>query len=101
MVGQQLELALVDAARAGDQRALDELIARHLPLVYNIVGRALAQRTDVDDVVQNTMLRVVRGLPGLRDPERFRSWLVAVTMNQVREHRRSWGTTTAPLDEIG
>jgi RNA polymerase sigma factor (sigma-70 family) len=101
MVGQQLELALVDAARAGDQRALDELIARHLPLVYNIVGRALAQRADVDDVVQNTMVRVVRGLSGLRDPERFRSWLVAVTMNQVREHRRSWSTTTAPLDEIG
>ena len=100
MVGQQLEVALVDAARAGDQRALDELIAEYLPLVYNIVGRALAQRTDVDDVVQNTMLRVVRGLPGLRDPERFRSWLVAVTMNQVLEHRRSWSTTTSPLDEI-
>jgi len=101
MVGQQLEAALVDAARAGDQRALDELIAQHLPLVYNIVGRALAQRADVDDVVQNTMLRVVRGLPGLRDPERFRSWLVAVTMNQVREHRRSWGTAAAPLEELG
>jgi RNA polymerase sigma factor (sigma-70 family) len=100
MVGQQLEVARVDAARAGDQRALDELIAEYLPLVYNIVGRALAQRDDVDDVVQNTMLRVVRGLPGLRDPERFRSWLVAVTMNQVREHRRSWSTATSPLDEI-
>jgi RNA polymerase sigma factor (sigma-70 family) len=100
MVGQQLEAALVDAARAGDQRALDELIAQYLPLVYNIVGRALAQRADVDDVVQNTMLRVVRGLPGLRDPDRFRSWLVAVTMNQVREHRRSWVAATAPLDEI-
>ena len=99
MIG-QLESELAEAARDGDQRALDSLIAQYLPLVYNIVGRALAQRADVDDVVQNTMLRVVRGLPGLRDPRRFRSWLVAVTMSQVREYRQAWRTETEPLDEI-
>ena len=96
---EHLEATLVDAARAGDQRALDELIARYLPLVYNIVGRALARGADVDDVVQDTMLRVVRGVRGLRDPERFRSWLVAVAMNQVREHRRSGYGAPEPLDE--
>src|SRR5690348_17794711 len=88
MVG-QTDARLVTAARSGDQEALDELIAQYLPLVYNIVGRALARHADVDDVVQDTMLRVVHGLPGLRDPHRFRSWLVAITMNQVREHHRS------------
>ncbi len=85
MVG-QMDAQLVAAARGGDQASLDELIAQYLPLVYNIVGRAVPRRSDVDDVVQDTMLRVVRGLGGLREPERFRSWLVAVTMNQVREH---------------
>ncbi|MFD7819153.1 RNA polymerase sigma factor [Streptomyces sp. NPDC059785] len=64
---------LVLAAQSGDVRARDELVAAHLPLVYNIVGRALPASCDVDDVVQNTMLHVVRGLPGLRDPARFRS----------------------------
>lgn len=98
MVG-QTDAWLVTAARSGDQDSLDELVAQYLPLVYNIVGRALARHADVDDVVQETMLRVVRGLGGLRDPERFRSWLVAVAMNQVREHA---GThrDTARLDEI-
>jgi RNA polymerase sigma factor (sigma-70 family) len=98
MVG-QLDVGLVAAARAGDQRALDELLAQFLPLVYNIAGRALGQRADVDDVVQDTMLRVVRGLGGLRDPQRFRSWLVAVTMNQVREHRQTRRAAPFPLDE--
>jgi RNA polymerase sigma factor (sigma-70 family) len=99
MVG-QLEAELAQAARDGDQRALDSLIAQHLPLVYNIVGRALAQRADVDDVVQDTMLRVVRGLHGLRDPQRFRSWLVAVTMNEVRDYRRARQDTPAALEEF-
>ena len=83
--------ATVVAAQAGHQAALDELVAGYLPLVYNIVGRALAGHADVDDVVQETMLRVVNGLPGLRDPESFRSWLVAIAVRQVREHGRRAG----------
>jgi RNA polymerase sigma factor (sigma-70 family) len=87
MVGQS-DPRLVDAARAGDPRALDELVAQSLPLVYSLVGRALGRRAEVDDVVQDTMLSVVGGIGGLRDPQRFRSWLVAVTMNQIRDHHR-------------
>lgn len=83
--------ATVRAAQAGDQRALDELVAGCLPLVYNVVGRALAGHSDVDDVVQETMLRVVHGLVSLRDPESFRSWLVAIAMRQVRERGRRVG----------
>ena len=72
--------ARVVAAQRGDQRALDALLAESLPLVYNVVGRALARHADVDDVVQDTMLRAVNGLPGLRQPESFRSWLVAIAV---------------------
>lgn len=78
--------ALVTAAREGDTQAQDALVSAYLPLVYNIVGRALNGSVDVDDVVQETMLRALDGLGGLRTPERFRSWLVAIAMNQVRAH---------------
>ena len=94
------DTALVVAARDGAPAALEELVGRCLPLVYNIVGRALPGHADVDDVVQETMLRVVRGLPGLRDPQAFRSWLVAVTMNQIRKHHRSRPAPAPALDEI-
>lgn len=78
--------ALVTAAREGDQTAQDALVGEYLPLVYNIVGRALNGSVDVDDVVQDTMLRALDSLGALRDPESFRSWLVAIAMNQVRAH---------------
>ncbi|HEY3478646.1 MAG TPA: sigma-70 family RNA polymerase sigma factor, partial [Streptomyces sp.] len=91
--------ALVTAARAGDQAALDRLVADCLPLVYNIVGRALDGHDDVDDVVQETLLRVVRGLGDLRDPAAFRSWLVAIAVRQVRDREQarkaSWHHQTA------
>lgn len=80
--------ALVDAARAGDPAAQDALVSAYLPLVYNIVGRALNGSVDVDDVVQDTMLRALDALGDLRSPGSFRSWLVAIAMNRVRAHRQ-------------
>jgi RNA polymerase sigma factor (sigma-70 family) len=89
MAGWSVQAGLVAAARGGRQEALDELVGQSLPLVYNIVGRALSGRADVDDVVQETMLRVLRGLPDLRDDSAYRSWLAAITMNQIRRHTQS------------
>lgn len=87
----------VSAAQDGDRQALDELVAGWLPLVYNIVGRALNGHADVDDVVQETMLRAVDNLGSLRDPDSFRSWLVAIAMRQIRDRARR--STPARLDE--
>jgi len=89
----------VDAARAGDNSSLDALVAEYLPLVYNIVRRTLSSDADVDDVVQDTMVRVVRGIGGLREPDRFRPWLVAITVNQIRDHHRRRHTTATRLEE--
>ncbi|MCZ4125856.1 sigma-70 family RNA polymerase sigma factor [Streptomyces sp. H39-S7] len=93
---------LVVAAQAGDDRACEELISAYLPLLYNIVGRALRGHADVDDVVQETMLRVVRDLPALRAPESFRSWLVSITLRQINSHwhrQRAVAGRTAVIDE--
>lgn len=91
--------ALVTAARSGDPAAQDALVSAFLPLVYNIVGRALNGSVDVDDVVQNTMLRALDGLEGLRTPASFRSWLVAIAMNQVRAHWRDRQLAPGTVEE--
>ncbi|MFF0001276.1 sigma-70 family RNA polymerase sigma factor [Streptomyces avermitilis] len=87
----------IAAAQAGDREALDELVAGWLPLVYNVVGRALGGHADVDDVVQETMLRAVDHLGSLRDPDSFRSWLVAIAMRQIRDRARR--RTAEPLTD--
>jgi RNA polymerase sigma factor (sigma-70 family) len=98
------DAALVMAARAGDAQALDALVGAYLPLVYNIVGRALDAPAEVDDVVQEVMLQTVRDLRQLREPGAFRSWLVAITMRQVRGHwrqrRSAPAATTVDHDAI-
>ncbi|MEU1368387.1 sigma-70 family RNA polymerase sigma factor [Streptomyces sp. NPDC005803] len=93
--------ALVTAVRNGDAGAKDALVGAYLPLVYNIVGRALNGSADVDDVVQDTMLRALDGLGALRAPENFRSWLVAIAMNQVRAHWQDRKAAPGTLEEAG
>jgi RNA polymerase sigma factor (sigma-70 family) len=88
--------ALVRAACAGDAEAVDALVAAYLPLIYNIVGRALDAPDEVDDTVQDVMLHMTRGLRQLRAPEAFRSWLVAIAMREVRTRRRRWRATPTP-----
>jgi RNA polymerase sigma factor (sigma-70 family) len=97
-----IDASLVVAAQAGDRRALDELVAAGLPLVYSIVRRAMNGHADVDDVVQDVMVRALRQLPTLRRAESFRSWLAAIAVHQISSHlhRRDAGERrAAPLDE--
>jgi pectate disaccharide-lyase len=90
-----LDPRLVSAAQSGDRHALESLFTGHLPLVYSVVGRALDGHSDVDDVVQETMLRAVTALPQLREPDRFRSWLISIAIRQTQERGRSRGATLA------
>lgn len=78
----------VEAARDGDARAVERLTSGALPLVYNVVGRAAETDLDVDDIVQDTMVAVIRALPDLREAAKFRSWLVAITVRQLTDARR-------------
>lgn len=60
--------------------------------------------SDVDDVVQDVLVRMHRGLPSLRDDERFSAWMFQVARNAIadagrkRPHELVDGET---LDERG
>jgi RNA polymerase sigma factor (sigma-70 family) len=96
------ETKIIAAAQAGDRRALEELAAAHLPLVYTMVRRALGGHPDVDDVVQDVMVRALRRLPSLRSAENFRPWLASIALRQIGTHLRREGRAarrTAGLEE--
>lgn len=99
-MGEAYETALIRAAQGGDEQAQDQLVTTYLPLMYNIVGRALNGHADVDDVVQESVLRMLRALPSLRTPDSFRSWLVAITMNEIRTHWRERRADRIPADGL-
>lgn len=53
---------------------------------------------EVEDVLQDVFVRLQRGLPGLRDEERFTSWLFQIARNSAVEHHRA--RARHPLPEV-
>jgi len=45
--------------------------------------------SEIDDVMQDVFIRMQRGLPQLRDEERFTSWLFQIARSSVAEHMRT------------
>lgn len=63
----------------------------YTPLIRNWLGRQAVESAEVDDLVQETLLVVLRKLPQFRHNERpgaFRAWLRSITVNCLRNFWR-------------
>jgi RNA polymerase sigma factor (sigma-70 family) len=84
-------IELVNAARAGDNRAWSGLIDRFGGTVRNIARSYRLQPADVDDVVQITWARLYEHIDRLREPAAVAGWLATTTR---RESMRALQTRT-------
>ena len=89
--------SLVDRARRGDRRAFDELIRDHQPRLERLVearlGNQLRGALDVEDVLQEALLRAFRSLPGFkwRREDAFFSWMAGIVENVIRTAAQKHG----------
>ena len=77
-------------ARAGDHRALRARVLRYQGMVFALLGRMLGQDA-VEDVAQETFLRVCRALPRFEPGPRARlsTWILTIaTRRAIDELRR-------------
>ena len=74
----------------------DRLVGR----VREFVARRVAAH-DVDDVVQEAILRVYRGLGRLRDDDRFGPWVYRVTRSAIADHLRARSRRVEKTQAIG
>lgn len=63
------------------------------------VARRVRPGVDVDDVVQDVFLRMQRGLPGLRDEERFGPWVYQIARSAIVDHHRAAAKHRVPGEE--
>src|SRR3954470_23229675 len=65
----------ITAAAAGDRAAAEALCRELLPRVRNLVRYLLRGDPRVDDVAQEALIAVLRGLATFRGDGRFESWV--------------------------
>jgi RNA polymerase sigma-70 factor (ECF subfamily) len=78
---------LMAAVAAGEGPALAELCRRWERPLHGFLYRHTAGR-DVDDLYQETWLRVVRAAPRFDPSRRFSTWLFQIAVNLCRDWRR-------------
>lgn len=76
-----LVAAVVDG---GDKSALESLIRRHRPWIYNLAFRMVMVPADAEDVTQDVLVKILTKLSSY-DPEKgaFRTWLYRVVTNHI------------------
>jgi RNA polymerase sigma-70 factor (ECF subfamily) len=93
---------LVSAFLRSEPAAPATLFDRYAPLVRRIASRAVGPGHDVDDLVQETFLRLFRKLPTLQDPAALKAFVIAITTRVLQtELRGRWVRRWLGLSDDG
>lgn len=101
MSGDVRDGLLVVRCQLGEREAFRELVdVWHAPLWRYLHGMVGSPHL-ADDLVQEVWIAVMRGLPRLRQPERFTSWMFTVARRTVTDHlRHRYRAPEAPLEGL-
>ena len=79
---------LLQAARAGDDEALEALLARHEQRVFRFGLRMCGNEEDARDVLQETLLAAFKGVRQFRGDAQLSTWLYQVARSFCTKARR-------------
>jgi len=83
------EQAWLDAAKAGSLEALDALLRRHQPWVFNLALRMVWRREVAEDATQEILLKAVTHLGTFEQRSKFSTWLYRIAVNHLLNVRQS------------
>ncbi len=75
------DISLVNAAISGDQKAFEEIVVKYRTMVAKIIAGMLGNRTDADDVGQETFLRFYRSMHQYKGDAALGTYLTRIAIN--------------------
>jgi RNA polymerase sigma-70 factor (ECF subfamily) len=92
---------LVVAAVLGDLHSFDALVMRYRSAAYR-VAQSIAGAELAEDVVQEALLLAYKALPSIEEPDKFASWLYAITRHvalRISQRSRREAVIRVELDD--
>jgi RNA polymerase sigma-70 factor (ECF subfamily) len=80
-VGEPVLERLVEASKAGDRHAFDELVRLYHRRAMQLAVRILASADEAADAVQDAFVNAFLGINKIKDPQRFENWLLKIVGN--------------------
>ena len=79
---------LVEKAKAGDQRAFEQLVVDNQNKVYSLALRLVNDREEAADLAQEAFVRAWQGLPAFQGESSFATWVYRLATNVCIDHLR-------------
>ncbi len=79
---------VVEQAQRGDEKARDTLLRALQPILYRFFRSRLGSKDGIDDLVQNTLVRVHTGLADLLDPAAFKAFAMKAAVFELHDFYR-------------
>jgi RNA polymerase sigma-70 factor (ECF subfamily) len=89
---------LLEAWRAGDRKAGNELLERHFDALYRFFRNKVDR--EIDDLIQQTMLACIKGAANFRQESSFRTWLFSIARFELYGFWRSQRKDVKDIGEI-
>lgn len=79
------KLDLVDKAKRGNGKAFTKLIEENLKSIYRVAKGILNSEDDIEDAIQNTILKAYSNIKTLKNDELFKTWLIKILINECNK----------------
>ncbi len=76
---------LVERVKQGDKRAFEMLVVKYQRRVARLISRMVRDSDLVQDITQETFIKVYRALPQFRGESAFYTWLYRIAVNTARK----------------
>ena len=74
--------------RLGSNAAFGQLYHQYKHKLYAYCFRMVGNAQSAEDVVQETFLKIHRGIQSVKQPQHFRTWIFSVARNEALTHLR-------------
>ena len=79
-----LDAALLDRLRAGDEAAFMELVERHHAALVRLAQSFVSSRAVAEEVAQETWLGVLRGIDRFEGRSSLKTWIFRILVNRAK-----------------
>jgi RNA polymerase sigma-70 factor (ECF subfamily) len=94
------DVALVDAARKGDQAAFEKLVRQYDRQIFRVAQHITQNREDAEDITQDVFMKAYGKLDQFQGNSKFSTWLTRIAVNESLMRLRKRKTSrTVSMDQ--
>ena len=89
----------MEKLRAGDKAEFARLVERYSGVIYRLASKMVENPQDAEDVLQETFIKALRGLPNFDGRSSLSTWLYRIATNEALMLLRRSKRATVSIDE--